>query len=53
MKNNPIINPIIKITPTIVASDSVIIGGSSQAQTYSCSCVDGCNILPTTQPKER
>lgn len=41
MKNNPIINPIIKITPTIVASVPVNIGGSLQAQTYSCSCVEG------------
>ena len=32
IKNSPIINPIIKITPIIVASDSVINGGSSQAQ---------------------
>lgn len=53
MKNNPIINPIIKITPTIVASVPVNIGGSLQAQTYSCSCVEGWSIRPTKQPKSK
>lgn len=53
IKNNPIINPIRKMAPIIVASDSVIIGGSSQAQAYSCSCVEGWSIRPTKQPKSK